>query len=343
MRAPLVISLLALAVASTAAAASVTAGQCRWVTAFAPAAMLQGERAEAWDLSSRSARDVWVVGEDDHQVGTSTTRSKPFAFYWDGTRWVPTPVPFTWGVVEHVVADGPHTAWAAVDTRDVGSLVRFDGTAWRHEHTPGDARPLTLGPGRFGRPWVLGTHVYEWAGGAWHRLDALGDPTRFTLYSTGPSVWRTESFGVKHTRPPIVERWDGAGWVSTPLRVSPQTDLYSLVSAAPRDAWLAGSDGNHGLLWHWDGQVWQRSPGPPFGSIDAQVALTGHGTLWVHGSKTNSAVTIFPPYLRHRTSSGWTDVVPPTLSDNASFVLYAFGGATWARIVLGGVRRLACG
>lgn len=98
---------------------------------------------------------------------------------------------------------------------------------------------------------------------------------------------------------------------------------------------MAGSDGNHALVFRWDGSRWRRVPGAP---PDAEIYATGAHTLWLTGLDGASR-----PYLMRRDGSGWKPVPPPTREEADDITLHAVGSETWATSTLiDDVFRLSC-
>ena len=271
-------------------------------------------------------------GLDEAKVGTQTTRSRPLLAHWDGRAWKVTRSPIRWGYVEAIV-HATNGAWATLRNRDGAFLLRWNGTGWRVTAPPANESSATLAYGPRGSAWLIGNYVYERQAGSWRRLSALGRVTqRDSLWTSRSSgeLWRITHFGPAHTRPPLIARWDGTRWVQTAPRLSRFTDPANIVVFSRTEAWLAGTDGDHALLFRWDGTRWRRVPGPPRAAIDATAYTTGTHTLWLAGSTTNAAVTLFPPYLMRNQGTGWKPMPPPTSEDADNFTLYAVGKETWA-------------
>lgn len=145
---------------------------------------------------------------------------------------------------------------------------------------PGLLEAVGVGPG--GTAWAVGGSqglplALHLEGGAWRSTGLPTPPAgRSTLLGAvaadGPahdawSVGSLENLDTGNQRP-VVYSWDGQRW--EPLSL-PGADrrifdfLYTVAGTASDDVWVAGEGGRRrvedGLLLHWDGTSWQRSPG----------------------------------------------------------------------------------
>lgn len=338
------VAVLALVPASAAGHHAAPAG-C-WTPVLKPGDALLGVGGAIQDVAASSADDAWAVGQRGVQTARHTTRSRPLFAHWSGRAWKAVVSPFRWGSVDAVVVTSRRDAWAKVSNANGSFLVHWDGVRWRSTRSPADVRTPALARGPRGRVWLLGgREIYERSHGRWVALAALGPRGPFTYEATASTdqLWRIRGFAPAHQRPPFVERWTGAKWERARLRVDRDSDLYGIVAFSNRDAWLAGTDGDHGLLFRWDGVAWRRVRGPPPGAIDASPAETGRGTLWLHGTTTDAALVAFTPYLLRRDGARWRAVPAPTREDADTFTLYTVGRETWATSLLtDGIVRFTC-
>ena len=317
------------------AAGAESAAICSWSPVLKLYSLIKGVNGDIWVVSGASATDVWVGGHDDVRLkDTRTTRARPLLAHWDGRAWMVTPVPLHWGEVDTLVASR-RSAWATVSNRERGTvLLHWSGNRWRIMPTPADVPSPWLVTGPRGRVWLIGKRVYERDANRWRPLPALGPVVGQPLRTLRASaeIWRVRL-------PRLPERWDGRRWVSTaPLPRDFYQDVADVLPFSATEAWMAGSDGNHALVFRWDGSRWRRVPGAPPGAIDATIYTTGAHALWLTGSDGASR-----PYLMQRDGSGWKPVPPPTREEADDITLHAVGGETWATSTLtDDVLRLSC-
>ncbi|WP_147450781.1 hypothetical protein [Streptomyces hoynatensis] len=145
------------------------------------------------------------------------------------------------------------------------------------------------------------------------------------------STWAT-GFFIPSTGPfaPMAVRWDGSGWVQTPVPVEqPDDPTLRLLSSrldggiaevAPDDVWAVGDTGTYSaaqgpvayaLIEHWNGTSWQQTPTDalPAGSKLFGIAAVSATDIWAGGEIAGSAG------LAHWNGRAWTPVTPAALSD----------------------------
>jgi hypothetical protein len=105
---------------------------------------------------------------------------------------------------------------------------------------------------------------------------------------------------------PLIERWNGNQWEvsstsvswevaygSAPQKPTPRATLQAVIALDARDAWAVGNTGNPEmgktsdvLVYHWDGQSWQRIKAPSFlvGSQLSGIAADAADDIWAVGS-----------------------------------------------------------
>lgn len=279
-------------------------------------------------------------------MGTDTTRARPLLAHWNGRLWKAVPVPIRWGGVDGLVARNPREAWATVRNRSGTALLRWGGARWTRERLPayaGTGAGIAAGPR--GTAWLVGTRVMQRKGGKWAEtvLEPLTRGSRIVASLHSDELWRIRERQPATGRPAVVDRWTGSTWTRTPLATSLDTELSSLVALSRNLAWLAGTAGDRGLLFRWNGETWRRATGPPPNAVEAHVSATGRGKVWLSGSLSNRAGTVFPPYLRQQEGQRWLSIKPPTSESSASFRLHPVGNAVWATTLFeSDVLRLDC-
>jgi hypothetical protein len=336
-----VLGLLAALVAATPATG------CSWRVALrvpvAPAAV----GGHVWDVSATSSSDVWAGGHEVVRVAVGTMRQTPLLAHWDGRHWRVARSPVRYGSVVALAAVSQHEAWAIVQSAPRLRLLHWDGTRWARVPMPaGVGHGAGLVRDGAGTLWLTGTRLYTWSSRHWRPVDAVGrtsSDVRIVVSRESGELWRIES-SPTHATPPVVDHWTGSRWERTALRAGRRVDFAGLVARSPSDAWLAGSDGAHALLYRWDGRSWRRVVGPPHGAIDADVSAVGRRGVWLSGSTADPSVTVFPPYLRRWDGAHWKTSTSPTAVDSDQMTLYRVGArGTWATTLLkGDVYRLVC-
>jgi hypothetical protein len=343
LRLAVLAAVAALALVPTSSARHVSAARC-WTAVLKPGDRLLGVGGAIRDVAASSRDDAWAVGQRGVQTAPHTTRAKPLLAHWNGHAWKAARSPFRWGSADAIVVLSQREAWASMSNVRGVFLLHWNGVHWLPSKPPADVRVPALARGPRGRVWLLGgREIYERSHGRWVTLAALGPVGPFTYEASRRTdqLWRIRGFAPAHRRPPFVERWAGARWEQTPLRINRGSDLYTIVAQSNRDAWLAGTDGSHALLFRWNGRRWSRASAPPRRAIDAWLFESARGTLWLGGTKTDASESAFTPYLRRRDGSRWHVVPPPTHTD--TFTLYRVGSETWATSILTeGIVRFTC-
>jgi hypothetical protein len=269
-------------------------------------------------VAAVSPTDVWAVGAriGQHPVKHALAASQSLVEHWDGRHWRVTPVPDVGGL-DAVVAVNSHDVWAAAKGRYAAA---------------------------FGRGSFL-----HWNGSAWRRVAAATKPgaTLLALAATGPEdVW---AIGATGTGRGVVEHWNRRAWrvVAIPplvgLIAKRDVELTGIVAPKRGDVWVAGiispRPRSHGrdfaraLVLHWNGQGWQRLPGPhPGRNIDSVVSigLDGSGRIWLGGTfetdRPNGHIVAFGALLAVRMGGGWVTRPLPGSYRNA-YTPVSMGGA----------------
>jgi hypothetical protein len=220
--------------------------------------------------------------------------------------------PDAWYMVESPVGEALEgirfardgTGWAV---GNVGTVLRYDGKAWRQIPGPEDLAglrtPVPLGSEEL---WACGINrVYHYQQGRWssERLDAAFECT--SLDFLHPQLgYATGLFGMLY-------RYDGQRWerVDTPVLVNDrESHLDGVVVLAPDDVWVGGATG---FVLHFDGKAWQRLQPRPTG---------GGGRLGRFG---DTVALLDAPVLVRR-AAGWQQLSPVAVRS-----LAARDGSVW--------------
>jgi hypothetical protein len=123
----------------------------RWVSMSVPAT---GSTALA-GVDARTPSDVWAVGSS--RIGNDT---QPYAAHFDGTSWrhVATPTLAGGGELSDVVALSPSNVVAVGRSNGDPLVLRWNGSSWTREGTPGSANPYLTGAAAAGpnAVWAVG-------------------------------------------------------------------------------------------------------------------------------------------------------------------------------------------
>jgi hypothetical protein len=217
-------------------------------------------------IAAVSANDIWAVGGYDD----AGNKAHSIVEHWNGRRWAVVPSPDQRSILTSVAAASSSDIWVG------GQLLeRRQGSRWV------DTGPVTGMSGAFGagpfsvsasssrNVWAVDSlsNVGQWKGGQW-----LGISTSTLQYSpvtfiaatrNGQAVGTADNNScgnayLRCTANCSVELWNGNNW-STEWTGNSGT-LNGIFVDAQNDAWAFGSDGQHGLMVHWDGSSWNQVP-----------------------------------------------------------------------------------
>jgi hypothetical protein len=122
-----------------------------WVSMTLPAT---GSTALA-GVDARTPSDVWAVGSSRNADGL-----QPYVARFDGISWrrVPTPTLAGGGELTDVVALSPSTVVAVGRSNGAPLVLRWNGTSWTRETTPGSSNPFITGAAAGGANavWAVG-------------------------------------------------------------------------------------------------------------------------------------------------------------------------------------------
>jgi hypothetical protein len=201
-----------------------------------------------FSVSGTSSSDIWAVGNQSSQQGSTSTESGLIE-HWNGSAWSVSATPP--GIFLSVQALSPSDAWAAGYSGETGNqevLAQWNGSQW------------TTGTGPAGNNYIIN-------GMSKRSSAALG--------------WAAGEYALRGTAKAQMLRWSTASdsWhpVHTPLP-SGNSALSSVVQVSASDAWAVGdvaSPAGKSLIEHWDGSQWTIDPA---GTVDGDlsgVAVSG--------------------------------------------------------------------
>jgi hypothetical protein len=106
-------------------------------------------------VDARTPSDVWAVGSSSNADG-----AQPYVAHFDGISWrrVATPTITGGGELTDVVALSPSTVVAVGRSNGTPLVLRWDGTSWTRETTPGSSNPFVTGAAAGGpnAVWAVG-------------------------------------------------------------------------------------------------------------------------------------------------------------------------------------------
>ncbi len=119
---------------------------------------------------------------------------------------------------------------------------------------------------------------------------------------------------------PVVEHWNGRGWVVQPTSNVPHSGLSGVAATSSTNAWAVGTHGvnvylEKTLIEHWNGRVWkvQASLSVPWSHLSG-VAATSSTNAWAVGGYTHGRgkLRVFHTLIEHWNGKAWTVQPSPT-------------------------------
>lgn len=194
--------------------------------------------------------------------------------------------------------------------------------------------------------WAVGTIaqaaplILSWKGASWTEQHVADPgPLEDGLSGVGAVsrsfVWAVGRHGTDAGFRTLVERWNGAGWRTTPSPNLGNSDALNDVAVrGAKDAWAVGwaVEGRiyTTLALHWNGSAWTTVPTPHVGPGDAVlsgVAVTPSG-VWAVGWISRGDA--FSPLIERWTGRAWVVVRTPLALSGAAFTDIAAHGSTLA-------------
>ena len=203
------------------------------------------------------------------------------------------------GEITGITAIAAANAWAVGQRRGSGVglktlILHWNGASWNLIPSP------SPGSTDRGGSWlnaVSGVSAQDvWAGGLYTSRDGKGRP--------------------------LIEHWNGSSWRVVPSpSVGQASEIQSITAVSRSDVWAIGTavgrHGEKGLVFHWDGRRWSRTPelsSPMFGS-----GASGARDVWAVGIATTE----------HWDGSSW-QAVPVATGDSLDAVVVRNAGHAFA-------------
>jgi hypothetical protein len=311
--------------------------------------------------------NVWAAGNFLPDTTTSNQDATlAAADHFNGTKWVPTPVPDAgpnFNTLFGIAAAG-HKAWAVGVALDADyqahSLIEaWDGGAWHIAAAPTlhaqrdilfsatavSATDVWAVGERQARDGTFGTLIEHWNGSAWsvvHSPDPgkTGD-TLFGVAADGPGdVWAVGQRSDETSDAPLAEHWDGHHWAAVNLPTAGVTgSLLQGVAVHGGQVWAVGNsddalDQARPFVEHLTHGTWSaqllKGLGSGFSNITG-VAVTGR-TAWLAGSALQEASGNQLTVVARNDGSGWRRVAAPNPGSGDRILggISAAGGQAWA-------------
>jgi hypothetical protein len=338
------------AVAGQAAQAS--PGCARWTSVPVPHIGTGGAALD--DVTARTARDAWAVGND---LGNGAIQT--VILHWNGSSWHRTPSPSpssTENRLFGVAATSASNAWAVgydfQGPRYQTLILHWNGSSWRRVPSPNPGGAMhqnrlfdvtafsatnAWAVGEYSRGAGFRTLILHWNGSSWQH-EAGPNATRtgslLGVAAAPGHLWAsgTSNAADRRQRPLIMDHKNGS-WVRTDI---PGAGLLADVSGASRaNAWAVGSAfgaSDRNVIWHWNGSSWHRVTSPRRGDFDNLdgVAAVSAGNAWAVGSYSDSNGT--QTFLLHWNGSSWRQIPSPDPAGGADLRAVAATSAAnaWA-------------
>jgi hypothetical protein len=301
-----------------------------------------------YDVSARSAADIWAVGTTGG-TGPSVTLTE----HWDGLEWsiVPSPSPSLGGSRLSGVAPVSQDDVWAVGTNFFGTeflkpiLEHWNGNAWTIVPSPDPGSDfselLGVAPLSWNDVWVVGWHgqstlIEHWDGMSWSIVPSPA-PGSFSALTDVAVLTPTDIWAVGWYQNldegndfPLTEHWDGVRW--TVVGAQDQEGnfpiLNAVAAATPSDIWAVG--GQPGTLAeHWDGATWNIVPTLDPAQPDelTDVAAVSGTDVWAVGNKLQE----FTAFSEWWGGSSWVVIpTPGSIPTSLYGITVAPDGHMWA-------------
>lgn len=217
-----------------------------------------------------------------------------------GGTWTETRTADAGAVMLSVAVTGSSEAWAvgtSGENRRTGTVLRWDGRAWRSVPLPPGLRyPTVVSATSPRNVWIFDNHAdaWRWDGRRWSARDRPPGRRPIALDDavvTGPAdawVAAAQDHGTAG-RPdwrPVLARWSSSGWSVVPRPT--RRLMRRLGATASGDLWALGDAGDSGsTVEHWDGRRWTAVPVPRPGGATVEftdLAVVSEREVWVAGS-----------------------------------------------------------
>jgi hypothetical protein len=241
-----------------------------WSVAPSPS---PGNYANAlFSVSGTSSSDIWAVGDQISQQGSTYTGSELIE-HWNGSAWSVSATPLGDFQLLSVEALSPSDAWAAGYSGEPGNqevLAHWNGSQWTSESGPPGNNYIVNGMSK------SSSTALGWAAGEY----ALGGKANAQMFrwNTASDAWRA---------------------VHTPLP-SGNSALSLVVQVSSSDAWAVGDTASGlSLIEHWDGWQWAIDPdGTMQGDLSGVAVSSGNAKVaWAVGGRGSATA---PPLVLTR-------------------------------------------
>ncbi len=200
------------------------------------------------DISFLTQRYGWgIISEDEGRERVY------YLARWNGKDWATVNRTPALNAIQMVSSA---TGWAVGDN---GVILHWNGSAWSAIESPTDKDLDGLVFTSNVSGWVYGTEgvILRYAHGEWWTYSSMApNPRRMVMDPEGEDGWILGSWQLGD----VVLRWDGKDWVRF-FGGGPDGEALALDFPALGEAWAAGwipGRSRAGMIWHWDGETWNR-------------------------------------------------------------------------------------
>lgn len=335
------LTLPAVGLGSTRAAAAVTGTSCQWSVVDAPSGALPyANRLEA--VVSLAANDAWAVGWLGGQAAIE---------HWDGTAWAITPIPSVAGASQSrllgIDASSPSDVWAvgyAITSSYHTLTMHWNGSVWAIVASPDQSFPgqtvinalndvAVLAPSDV---WAVGGDIRNFNAQASEALLMHWDGTNWTLATPPDESFNTASasrFAIDGVSSSDVWalgtigelRWNGSRWAyagnTSQATLGVSAIATNDVIAVGTTPGVVLSEGGQippsPFATRWNGTLWTPTQLPyvdgvkGFGATSVRAVDARNATdAWAVGSTGKGT------YVAHLDATGWTQTPSPDAATN---------------------------
>jgi hypothetical protein len=213
-----------------------------------------------------------------------------------------------------VWGSGPKDVWAVGDNNNI---LHWDGEAWSSSLSGTNGYLKAVWGSSATDVWAVGASyisiggtapadILHWDGSQWTASDANGVEELEGIWgNSADDVWAVGS---------SVAHWDGQNWAPT----ESQFEAHAIWGAAADDIWaVGGSDISEGVIWHYDGQSWEKV-------LEGTSTFALFGLRGVWGSAANDVWAFGWKNTAHWDGKKWT--VEPCTDESVSVPVGTSGG-----------------
>jgi hypothetical protein len=242
--------------------------------------------------------------------------------------------------------------WDEPKTTHQGLILRWNGTAWTQQHSPGGYGQLfRVAAASAGSAWAVGNTQFDpliehWNGTTWAKqtvpdrkqggLDGLAVVSASNAWTVGIST-------AAASPRPVIDHWNGSAWQAESSKLPSGAKggaLFGVAATSASSAWAAGY-GFYGLkptrpwIERWNGSSWTTEPSPGTGGGSALLdsVAASPASAWAVGNAYTTGDQQQNPLAEYWNGTSWSVVASPSGSADGgllSDVTAVPGGGAWA-------------